>query len=875
MGNILTRAFGNSNERDLKRLQPILERINSLNQSFEQFSDEALRDKTTELSGRLQRGESLERLLAEAFAAVREAARRTIGQCHTSSQLMGGIVLHQGKITEIKRGEGKELAAILPLYLNALTSQGCHMVTVSDYLARRDSYWFGPVYHALGVSVACIYSMQIPDEYTPACLFDPSYDSGEENDRWRHFRPISRREAYEADITYGTSSEFGFDYLRDNMATDLSQCVQRPQDYAIVDDADSVLIDESRTPLILSVPGEEVSQLYQNFAHLVKDLQPGQDYEVKAEGQNVAVTDAGYDSVERMLKRKGLLKTGGLHDPENYTIMGYLENALNAQTFYRRDRDYVVKDGEVIIVDDFTGRLMYGRRHSAGLHQAIEAKENVRVQRETRTVATITIRNYCRKYQKLAGTTTMGLVEADSFKKTYGLDVVLIPTNRPIIRLDQADLIYQSEEAKYRVVVRDIESFHKNGRPVLVDTASIEKSEYLSEMLKQKRIPHQVLNAKYHEMEPHIIAQAGQTGAVTVAVGMAGRYVDIISGGSPNGREEAEWQEKHRKVIELGGLHVIGTERHAARRMDYKLRSYAGQQGDPGSSQFYVSLEDDLVRRFGSERLKSLVNDANVDEDSPIENALVSKAIEDAQMKAEAFYSEIRGRMLGYDDLIDKHCEAIYGMRKRVLSGAELNDLKDDILSMVREEIKAVFNYFGLHYYGESEAINFDLEGLLAQITTIFPLPTHLNAAELSKLKPKQLEDRLVEEAEAAYENMEKEFGVENMRMLERLVMLQIIDRIWVEHLTSIENSRHQIANQGMLPGDVLPDLLAAIQQETAHTIFHVSIAKKEEGTPAPDVVKKQTNDGKPQPMTGGKKIGRNDPCPCGSGKKYRFCCGR
>jgi preprotein translocase subunit SecA len=594
-----------SNEKELKRLESAVDRINGLEPEFERLSDAELRAKTDEFKSRLRDGSSLDELLPEAFAAVREAAKRTIHQRHFDVQLIGGIVLHQGKIAEMKTGEGKTLVATLPLYLNSLAGEGCHLVTVNDYLSRRDAYWMAPIYHALGVSIASIYPQQNPSEHMPSRLYDPGFDSGDS--RWQHYRPVSRREAYQADITYGTSAEFGFDYLRDNMAVDKSQYVQRQLNYAIVDEVDNLLIDEARTPLIISAPDVEATQKYQIFAGLVTRLQPTVDYIVKEKERTVEPTDAGYANVEKMLKREGLLKSSDLYDPDNADLHRHLANALNAKELYRRDREYMVKDGEVLIVDEFTGRLMYGRRYSEGLHQAIEAKEHVKVQQESRTYATITIQNYFRMYKKLSGMTGTAATEAEEFHKIYKLEVVAIPTYKPMVRKDTKDQIYKDEATKYRAVARDIEKLHQEKRPVLVGTVSIEKSELLSDMLTRRGVPHQVLNAKQHEKEAGIIAQAGQPGSVTVATNMAGRGVDIILGGNPEGRDEKEWQREHEKVVELGGLHIIGTERHEARRIDNQLRGRAGRQGDPGSSRFYVSLEDDIVRRFGCDRVKGIM----------------------------------------------------------------------------------------------------------------------------------------------------------------------------------------------------------------------------------------------------------------------------
>jgi len=874
-----------SNEKELKQLQSVVERINSLEPEFEKLSDDELLAKTDDFKARLEAGSSLDELLPEAFAAVREAARRTIGQRHFDVQLMGGIILHQGKIAEMKTGEGKTLVATLPLYLNSLTAQGCHLATVNDYLARRDPYWMGPIYHALGVSVASIYP-QTPDERSPARLYDPDYDSGKENDRWRHFRPVPRREAYGADITYGTSSEFGFDYLRDNMVIDLSQCVQRPLNYAIVDEVDYLLIDEARTPLIISAPDVEAGERYQKFARIAPALKKDVDYTIDEKERRIKeITDTGFGNVERILKREGILKSGSLYDNEASAVLLHnLRNALNAKEFYKRDKEYVVKDGQVIIVDEFTGRLMFGRRYSEGLHQAIEAKERVKVQQESRTYATITIQNYFRMYQKLGGMTGTALTEAEEFHKIYKLEVVIIPTHKPMVREDFPDQIYKDEEAKFKAVVREVEQLHKEGHPVLIGTVSIEASENLSNKLTKKGIPHHVLNANpdRHEKEADIVARAGQPGAVTVATNMAGRGVDIILGGNPEGQAEAEWQEKHDKVLALGGLHVVGTERHEARRIDNQLRGRSGRQGDPGSSRFYISLGDDVVRRFGGDRVKGFMEWVGMGEDTPIENNLVNRAIENAQVKVEGYYFDVRKHLVEYDDVVNKHRELIYGERRKLLEGA---DLKANILSMVKEEIQGIVATYAASEYGDG----WDMDSLVGEVSTILPLPPALNAAALSQMRPKEIEGKLTELAETFYEQREKELGSDNMRVVERLVMLRTIDGLWVEHLTAMEHMRQGIGLMAVGQRDPLvayktaghdqfQNLLAAIQQGVVHTIFHVSLVKKE--APAPSPMAKAAAPAQPQASlkkqkVKGKKIGRNDPCPCGSGKKYKHCCGR
>jgi preprotein translocase subunit SecA len=870
-----------SNEKELKRLQPKVDRINELEPEFEKLSDAELCAKTDEFRARLRDGSTLDELLPEAFAAVREAAKRTIGQRHFDVQLMGGVTLHQGKIAEMKTGEGKTLVATLPLYLNSLAGKGCHLATVNDYLARRDPYWMGPIYHALGVSVASIYPQQTPDDHTPARLYDPDYDSGDS--RWRNFRPISRQEAYKADITYGTSSEFGFDYLRDNMVTNLAHCVQRPLNYAIVDEVDNLLIDEARTPLIISAPAEESGERYQIFARLVPRLRPEEDYTVDEKSRSVNLTDNGISNLERMLKREGLLKSPNLYDPANYALTRYLDSALKAQVLYKRDREYVVRDGQVIIVDEFTGRLMHGRRYSEGLHQAIEAKEHVKVQRETMTFATITIQNYFRMYKKLGGMTGTAATEAEEFYKIYKLEVTVIPTNKPMIREDFPDQIYKTEEAKFRAVVREIKRLHQEEIPVLVGTVSIEKSEYLNDLLKRQGIPCQVLNAKQHEKEASIIARAGEPGAVTVATNMAGRGVDIILGGSPDGDGEHNWQETHDRIIERGGLHIVGTERHEARRIDNQLRGRAGRQGDPGSSRFFVSLEDDIMRRFGGDRIKGFMSWVGMDEDTPIENKLITNAITDVQKRVEGYHFDMRKHLVEYDDVVNKHRELIYEERGKILSGA---DLKANILSMVADEIGSVVDA----RLGDQHGIDWDIPGLLADVATVFPPPPSLNASTLSEMKPKQIEEKLIELAEALYEQREKEIGADNMRVLERMVMLQTMDRLWIEHLTAMENMRLQAGWQTLRQVrsvdaykstgyQQFQTLLATIQHDVAHTIYHVTIVRREapeaEPSPMARAAVPSGGSGKQKLKAGGRKIGRNEPCPCGSGKKYKYCCGR
>ncbi|MFC2019664.1 preprotein translocase subunit SecA [Chloroflexota bacterium] len=886
-----------SNEKQLKKLKPLVEKLNELEPEFERLSDEELRLKTDDFKARLGAGRSLDDILPEAFATVREAAKRTIGQRHFDAQLIGGIVLHQGRIAEMKTGEGKTLAATLPLYLNALTGQGCHLVTVNDYLAKRDAHWMGPIYNALGISVACIHS-QTPDNRSPSFKFDTGYES--EDPRWSFMRPVSRRQAYEADITYGTNNEFGFDYLRDNMVLEQSQRVQRPLYYAIVDEVDNILIDEARTPLIISGAGQESLEEYQVFARIAARLKPGQDYEFDEKTRVIEETDSGYSIAESTLRREGTLKKDErLHGeeaevnvpPHILALQNKLKKALVAKEAYRKDREYVVKDNQVIIVDEFTGRLMFGRRYADGLHQAIEAKENVKIQQETMTFATITFQNYFRMYHKLAGMTGTAITEAEEFHKIYQLEAVVIPSNKPLVRQDHPDRIYRDEKAKFNAVVTEIEELHKQGRPVLVGTVSVEKSELLSELLKRKGIPHQILNAKQHEKEAGIIAQAGRPGAVTVATNMAGRGVDIVLGDQEPDRSAAkderaweralkEWQQNHARVIELGGLHILGTERHEARRIDNQLRGRAGRQGDPGSSRFYVSLGDDVVRRFGGERIKGFMQWAGMDESTAIENRLVNRTIENAQVRVEGYHFDIRKHLVEYDDVVNKHREVIYSERDKMLSGA---DLKSNILSMISEELQEIVTV----HTGNDHGVDYNIDGLINEVSAILPLPPALSSNALAQMQPGQITEELIRYSEALYAAREKETGAGDMRTLERLIMLRIVDNLWVQHLTAMEHMRQGIGLQAVAQRDPLVaykregsqmfnELLDNIRRDVVHTIYHVGITRQQapkEGT----ILSQAAGDrsAREQTKPGGRKTGRNDPCPCGSGKKYKHCCGK
>ncbi|MCL1885423.1 MAG: preprotein translocase subunit SecA [Dehalococcoidia bacterium] len=957
---------GDSNERELKKIAPIIKQINVIEPEFQKLSDTELKDKTasfkerlaeatagqrkdieavkqelaetqaclgtlddmnrkteislqckhlqdkiTDLDKTLRKAENafLDVLLPEAFATVREAARRTIRQRHYDVQLIGGVVLHHGRISEMRTGEGKTLVATLPLYLNSLSGRGAHLVTVNDYLARRDPYWMGPVFQALGVSVASIYPMQSEAERQPSRLFEPSYDSEKENDPWRHFKPITRKEAYRADITYGTSAEFGFDYLRDNMAVDLNQTVQRELNFTIVDEVDNLLIDEARTPLIISAPDVESSQRYQIFAQLVQQLkgvmikgkaseyeddasQAGADYTCNEKDRSVVPTDAGFAHIEGLIKRQGLLKSDSLYDPQNADLMRHLRNALTAKEFYKRDHQYMVKDGEVLIVDEFTGRVLVGRRYSEGLHQAIEAKEHVKVQQETKTFATITIQNYFRMYAKLSGMTGTAVTEAEEFAKIYKLEVVVIPTNKSLEREDHGDFIYKNTDSKFKALVKEVEEVHKQDRPVLIGTVAIENSEIISNMLTRRGIKHNVLNAKKHEQEALIISEAGKPGAVTVATNMAGRGVDIILGGKrPEDGDEkatAAWQVRHDHVVEQGGLHVLGSERHESRRIDNQLRGRAGRQGDPGSSRFFVSLDDDLMRRFGGNRIQGIMEWAGMDEDTPIENRLISRSIESAQTKVEGFNFDIRKHLVEYDDVINKQREIIYSERRKILEGA---DLRANILDMVSDVIEAETDRI-IRVPRDEEP---DFDALTGAIKNIFPIPADITPDTLRQMRPDDIKDTLIQAAWEIYSQKEDDVGITNMRTLERLVMLRVIDTLWVEHLTAIDYIRQGIGLQAMAQQDPLvaykrqssvmfDELREAIRNDLAHVIFRVSIAKpgvpnqaatapNQPSSPMTKIVGKPNDKKTPLPL--GQKPGRNDPCPCGSGKKYKHCHGQ
>ncbi|MDD5287544.1 MAG: preprotein translocase subunit SecA [Dehalococcoidales bacterium] len=955
LGNLI-----DSNEKVLKKMQPTIAQINSFEPEYEKLSDDELKAKTQEFKDRVAKAvtdiqqrvdathqelqdakkglaeaqddyarenweentkqlqekleqlekelwkaqnDALDELLHEAFAAVREAARRTIKQRPYDVQLMGGIVLHQGRIAEMKTGEGKTLVATLPLYLNSLTGKGAHLVTVNDYLSKRDPYWMAPIYHALGVSVSSIQGQQTAGaQGGVSFIYDPGFDSGKENDPWCHFRPVTRKEAYQADITYGTNNEFGFDYLRDNMVVDLKQCTQRELNYAIVDEVDNILIDEARTPLIISGPAEEGAlrkySLVDKVARQLNgkivtdkeeteakqkniDIESGLDYLVDEKNHSVRLTGDGVGKAQNKLAIESL-------NEFQLKWEHYIRQAIIANVLYKKNKEYVINNGKVVIVDEFTGRMMHGRRYSDGLHQAIEAKElangeRVRIEEESRTYATVTFQNYFRMYQKLAGMTGTAVTEAEEFHKIYKLEVVVIPTNKPAKRQDATDKIYKNEEAKFRQVVTEVEELHKQGRPILIGTVSVEKSEVLSDMMKRKGISPQVLNAKYHEKEAAIVAQAGRLGAITVATNMAGRGVDIILGGNPEGRNPDEWQKEHDEVIDKGGLHIIGTERHEARRIDNQLRGRAGRQGDPGSTRFYVSLEDDIMRRFGGDRVRTVMEMMHIGEDVPIENSIVNKAIESAQVRVEGYHFDVRKHLVDYDDVVNNQRKIIYGERRKILSGA---DLRANIFSMIKEEMADII----AAHTGENSDGN--LTQLVSEVKTIMPLPAGFNAESVAGMKPNEIDEQLMRQAEALYQKRESELGADSMRMLERLLMLRVIDNYWVEHLTNMDNMRqgvglHAIAQRDPLAvyknqgHELFDNMMAGIRHDLVHNIFNLNITKgpppKQTASPMAKVAVASRGSDRAQPAekVAGKKIGRNDPCPCGSGKKYKHCCGK
>ena len=787
LDSILKKIFGDPNEKELKQIRVIVDKINSLEKSMESLSSANLAAKTREFKVRLQKGETLDDLLPEAFAVVREASRRVTGMRHFDVQMIGGVVLHRGKIAEMRTGEGKTLVATLPVYLNALTGKGVHVVTVNDYLAKRDSEDMGRIYKFLGLSVGLIVHDMNPHE---------------------------RRAAYMADVTYGTNNEFGFDYLRDNMVVNVDQMVQRELNYCIVDEVDSILIDEARTPLIISGPGEKSTDLYRILAQVAGSMSEGEDYTVDEKTKQVAPTEIGIAKAEKML---GI---DNMYDTEHGIDFSHqLMCALKAKALMHRDRDYVVKDGQVIIVDEFTGRLMFGRRFSEGLHQAIEAKEGVKVERESQTLATITFQNYFRMYNKLAGMTGTAKTEEQEFQKIYGLSVVVVPTNKPMIRTDAPDVIYKTKLAKYKAAVNEIEACHKSGRPVLVGTTSIAQSEELSAMLKRRGISHNVLNAKYHEQEAEIISHAGQYGAVTIATNMAGRGTDIVLGEG---------------VPELGGLHIIGTERHESRRIDNQLRGRCARQGDPGSSKFFLSLEDDLMRLFGSDNIAGIMDKLGMEDDEPIEHSLVTKSIENAQKKVEGRNFNIRKYVLEYDDVMNQQREVIYAQRKKILAKA---DLRENIMEMVE---KVVDRTMAMYAPPEVYSEDWDLPALIRYAEEFFAPYGMLKADELGNLSREELDEFLHKVADEHYKAREAAIGSELMRELENLVMLKVVDNHWMEHLDSMDLLREGVGLRAYGQKDPLVEykfeaydmfeaMIGAIQDDVVRYIYHVNVVTEQQ----------------------------------------------
>ncbi len=867
-----------TNLREVKQLQRRVVEINALEPEIQKLTDDELRDKTAEFKGRLEDGETLDDLLPEAFAVVREAAKRTLGQRHFDVQLMGGMVLHEGKISEMKTGEGKTLVATLPVYLNALSGQGVHVITVNDYLAKRDSEWMGRIYRFLGMSVGVILH---------------NLDSEE------------RRKAYGSDITYGTNNEFGFDYLRDNMAFSVSDMVQRELNFAIVDEVDSILIDEARTPLIISGQAEESNELYYKFARVVPKLHRDEDYTVDEKARAVSITEAGVAKVEKTIGVENL------YEDTNTELVHHLTQALKAKELMKRDRDYVVKDGEVIIVDEFTGRLMFGRRYSEGLHQAIEAKEGVKIERESQTLATITFQNYFRMYKKLAGMTGTAETEEHEFRKIYNLPVVVMPTNLDMVRIDHPDVIYKTETGKFNAVVEEIVNIHETGRPILVGTISIEKSEELSALLKRKGVPHKVLNAKYHEKEAEIIAQAGRLGAVTIATNMAGRGTDIVLGGNAEfltkdtlrsrGIDPAEatpeeyntvlqeikqiTDKEHEQVAGLGGLHIIGTERHESRRIDNQLRGRSGRQGDPGSSRFFVAMEDDLMRLFGGEMISSLMARLGWSEDMPIEHAAIAKRIEAAQRKVEARNFDIRKHVLDYDDVLNKQREIIYELRKKLLFG---EDIHEQVLKMFEDVIDNLLNIYTNEKVNSEE---WDLNGLLQAVYTNLLPPQALSLEDVDRLTYEQLRYLILTKTQNYYQAKEEEIGAEYLHQIERFVMLKTIDVDWMSHLEAMDDLKEGIGLRAYAQNDPLiaykieayqmfKEMRDNINEEVVRELTKFQLVSEEKAVRRPklrNVVTNLNDDGTSavsQRVTG-KKVGRNDPCPCGSGKKYKKCCGQ
>ncbi len=860
--------FGDPNEKELKKIEPIVAIINSLEDDYIKLTDEQLQNKTKEFKDRLSKGELLDDILPEAFAAVREAAKRTLGQRHFDVQLMAGIVLHQGKIAEMKTGEGKTLSATLALYLNALEGKGCHLVTVNDYLAKRDAGWMGKIYYALGVSCAAI-------GHETSYIYDPKASIESETDeRLKHFQIVSRKQAYEAGITYGTNNEFGFDYLRDNMAIDINQVCQKELNFSIVDEVDSILIDEARTPLIISAPAEESASLYAQFASLVPRLEPEKDYQIDEKERSVTLTQDG------MKKMEELLKIDNIYESKHVTLVHHLEEALKAHALFNKDKEYVVKNNEIIIVDEFTGRLMPGRRYSEGLHQAIEAKEGVEVKRESNTMATISFQNLFRMYNKLSGMTGTAVTEAEEFSKIYNLEVLVIPTNRVLARIDKEDAIYKTESGKYQAIIEEVRSRVDNNQPVLIGTISIEKNEYLSNLLRKNGIKHNLLNAKHHEREAKIIAQAGKPKAVTLATNMAGRGVDIILGGEPPKNKEKllEWEKDHKKVLDSGGLHVIGTERHESRRIDNQLRGRSGRQGDPGSTQFFVSMEDELMRIFGGEKMKTIMDRLGLPEDQPIHHKMISNSIEQAQKKVEGYNFDIRKHLVDYDDVMNKHREAIYRKRKKILKldPEKENWLHEEILSIMADEEKNKYlekeNLIGIDKLRYVEKMIY-----LRNIDLLWV--EHLNTmTELREgigLRGYGQRDPLVEYKEEAYNLYHELISTIEEKVVTFLIKIETTGTSRQnENINQVQRNLVMRGADESLAGGAISNTARTKQQEMPQ---QRSIQKSSSGGVDVTVRQVQTNqqESTSQVQRTMPKVGRNDPCSCGSGKKYKKCCGK
>jgi preprotein translocase subunit SecA len=895
IGSVIRKFVGSKNERELKRMQPMVERINSLEPAMQALSDADLKARTAVFRERFAGGETLDDLLPEAFAVVREAAWRVLKMRHFDVQLIGGKVLHEGKIAEMKTGEGKTLMATLPCYLNALSGRGVHVVTVNEYLASRDAEWMGAIYQFLGLTVGCIVH-GIPD--------------------------AKRKEAYATDITYGTNNEFGFDYLRDNMKFALEDYVQREQTFAIVDEVDSILIDEARTPLIISGPSNTTSELYYTIDKIIPRLKKGEmveerdgtigravkiytgDYTVDEKAKAATLTEEGVSRVEKMLG------VDNLYEPNNMVLLHHVNQALKAHALFKKDVDYVVKDGEVMIVDEFTGRLMPGRRWSDGQHQAIEAKEGLKIERENQTLATITFQNYFRMYEKLAGMTGTADTEAAEFNEIYKLDVSVIPTNKPMIRIDQPDLIYKTEQEKYRAVIEDIVRSREKGQPVLVGTITIDHSELLSAMLKKRGIPHSVLNAKHHEQEAEIVAQAGLKGAVTIATNMAGRGTDIVLGGNPEmmARREAAGSENYEEayaqalaksraicsaekeeVLAAGGLYILGTERHESRRIDNQLRGRSGRQGDPGESRFYLSLEDDLLRIFGSQRVAYVMEKLKVPENEPIEHGMISKAIEGAQRKVEAHNFEIRKHLIEYDDVMNRQREVIYTQRKEVLAGENIRETIESILDETVEDIVATF------CPEKTPPVEWNWESLANDFYNQFNYMAELPTPDTADLKRDALTELLKEQVHQHLSAKTEEFTPQVMEHLMKVLLLQTIDSQWKDHLLSIDHLKEGIGMRAYAQKNpkeeykreafnLFMEMMGRIRQEVLNKLFRVQLARQDEVARMEEEQRRQrlalARQSGPVAQTAepvkrdADKVGRNDPCPCGSGKKYKKCCG-